>query len=163
LASIISMCSLHVILLSSKSHCDWRSISKFWYRAPSVAHDQIFITLWQLGLVFMGRPLWREDGLVFYICCWPSPAYSFSAPSPFRLMTVFYCLRLEKLSFSAPFTTRRVTVEVFEPASTWVSSYRRVHGPLYRPARIYGSRFSLACIHVNYLSSRKRANRTVCY
>jgi hypothetical protein len=26
------------------------------------------------GLVFVGRPLWREDGSVFYICCWPSPA-----------------------------------------------------------------------------------------
>jgi hypothetical protein len=25
------------------------------------------------GLVFVGRPLWREDGSVFCICCWPSP------------------------------------------------------------------------------------------
>jgi hypothetical protein len=26
------------------------------------------------GLVFVGRPLWREDGSVFYICAWPLPA-----------------------------------------------------------------------------------------
>jgi hypothetical protein len=26
------------------------------------------------GLVFLGRPLWREGGFVFCICCWPSPA-----------------------------------------------------------------------------------------
>jgi hypothetical protein len=26
------------------------------------------------GLVLVGRSLWREDGSVFYICCWPSPA-----------------------------------------------------------------------------------------
>jgi hypothetical protein len=32
------------------------------------------------GQVFAGRPLWREDGSVFCICCWPSPAQSFSGP-----------------------------------------------------------------------------------
>jgi hypothetical protein len=47
------------------------------------------------GLVFVGRPLWREDGSVFCICCWPLPAQSFSGPSPLELATVFYCLRLE--------------------------------------------------------------------
>jgi hypothetical protein len=26
------------------------------------------------GLGFVGRPLWQEDGSVFNICCWPSPA-----------------------------------------------------------------------------------------
>jgi hypothetical protein len=33
-------------------------------------------------LFFVGRPLWREDGSVFYICCWLLPAQSFSGPSP---------------------------------------------------------------------------------
>jgi hypothetical protein len=33
------------------------------------------------GLVFAGRPLWREDGCVFFICCWPLPAQSFSGPN----------------------------------------------------------------------------------
>jgi hypothetical protein len=43
------------------------------------------------GLVFVGRPVWRENGFVFCICCWPSPAQSFSGPSPLRFAT-FYCL-----------------------------------------------------------------------
>jgi hypothetical protein len=30
----------------SKSHCNWWSVSKSWYRAPSGAHDQIFISVW---------------------------------------------------------------------------------------------------------------------
>jgi hypothetical protein len=41
----------------SKSHCDWRSVSqsvsKSWCRASSGAHDQIFITVWQLRSCFL--------------------------------------------------------------------------------------------------------------
>jgi hypothetical protein len=47
------------------------------------------------GLLFVGRPLWREDGSAFCICCWPLPAQSFSGPSPLVLATIFYCLRFE--------------------------------------------------------------------
>jgi hypothetical protein len=36
------------------------------------------------------HPLWREDRSVVYNCCWPSPAQSFSGPSPAELMTTFY-------------------------------------------------------------------------
>jgi hypothetical protein len=35
--------------------------------------DKIFITLWQLWSCFCGAPLWRENGSVFCIRCWPSP------------------------------------------------------------------------------------------
>jgi hypothetical protein len=54
------------------------------------------------GLVFVGRPLRREDGSVFCICCWPLPAQSFSGPSPVGLATIFYCLRFET-SLLVPF------------------------------------------------------------
>jgi hypothetical protein len=40
----------------SKSHCDWRSLSKSWCRTPSGAHDQIFITVWQLRSFFFFAP-----------------------------------------------------------------------------------------------------------
>jgi hypothetical protein len=48
----------------SKSHCDWRSVSqsvsqsvsKSWCQAPSGAHDQIFITVWQFRSCFCGAP-----------------------------------------------------------------------------------------------------------
>jgi hypothetical protein len=36
-------------------------------------------------------------GLSFCNCCWPSPAQSFSDPSPAELTTIFYCLRFEAL------------------------------------------------------------------
>jgi hypothetical protein len=44
-------------------------------------------------------------------------ALSFSGLSPMRLVTIFYCLRFETSPLSPP-TTRRATVEVFDPAST---------------------------------------------
>jgi hypothetical protein len=47
------------------------------------------------GLVFVGRPLWREDGSGFCIRCWSSPAQFFSGPSPLVLATTFYSLRFE--------------------------------------------------------------------
>jgi hypothetical protein len=91
----------------------------------------------------VGSSLWRENGSVVYNCCWSSPAQSFSSPSPAGLMTIFHCLTLETPStwrarspylysprtrspgytpkhwvpFSSPPTTRRATVEVFEPTS----------------------------------------------
>jgi hypothetical protein len=85
----------------SQSHIatDGQSVSKSWCRTPSDSHDQIFITIWQLRSCFVGRPLWREDGSVFYICCWPLPAQSFSDPSPLGLATIFYCLTFETSFF----------------------------------------------------------------
>jgi hypothetical protein len=75
------------------------------------------------GFVDLELPVWREDGSVLYNCCWSSPAQSFSGPSPVGLVAIFYCLRFET-SFSSPLTTRRVMVEVFDPASTRVSLLR---------------------------------------
>jgi hypothetical protein len=75
------------------------------------------------GLVFVGRPFWQEDGSVFCICCWSSPAQSFSCPNlriSWDSWPYFTVLGL-RLPFSSPPTTRRVTVEVFDPASTRVS------------------------------------------
>jgi hypothetical protein len=42
----------------SQSHIatDSQSVSKCWYRAPSGAHDQIFISVWQLRSCFRGAP-----------------------------------------------------------------------------------------------------------
>jgi hypothetical protein len=53
------------------------------------------------GLVFVGRPLWREDGSVFCICCGSSPPQSFSGPSPLDLPTIFYSLSFETSLFVA--------------------------------------------------------------
>jgi hypothetical protein len=58
------------------------------------------------GLVFVGRPLWQEDGSVFCISCWPSPAQSFSGPSPVVLATIFYCLTFETSLFVASYDSQ---------------------------------------------------------
>jgi hypothetical protein len=57
--------------IQSQSHIatEGQSVNKFWCRASSGAHDQIFITVWQLRSSFVGLPLWREDGSVFCTCC----------------------------------------------------------------------------------------------
>jgi hypothetical protein len=111
------------------------------------------------GFVDVGRSLWQEDVSVVYNCCWSSPAQSFSGPSPAGLMTTFNCLRFEIPPtwrarslylnppgtgwpsytprhwdpFSSPPTTRRATVEVFEPAYTrrgymqvWITWYLKI-------------------------------------
>jgi hypothetical protein len=94
-------------------------------------HFQNFSFNWTLAvIVFMS---------VVYNCCWCSPAQSFSGPTPAGLMTTFYCLRFERarspylyppgtgwpshtprhwVPFPSPFTTRRATVEIFDPASS---------------------------------------------
>jgi hypothetical protein len=74
------------------------------------------------GFAGVGRSLWREDGFVVYSCCWPSPAQSFSGPSPVGLATKFYCLqiwgfpscRLQRLAglrwrYSTPASTRNIS------------------------------------------------------
>jgi hypothetical protein len=102
------------------------------------------------GFVDVGRPLWRQDGSVVCNCCWPSSTQSFFCPSPAGLMTTFYYLRFETppnwrtrspylyppdtewpsytprrwVTCSSPPTSRRVTVEVFEPISTRASWFR---------------------------------------
>jgi hypothetical protein len=60
---------------------DWQSVSL------GVEHPLALMTRYLLlcdsyGFVSVGRPLWRENGSVFCICCWPLPAQSFSGPSP---------------------------------------------------------------------------------
>jgi hypothetical protein len=71
------------------------------------------------GLVFVGPPLWREYGSVCCIYCWTLSAQSFSGPSPVGLATYFI---VSDLRLSSPPMTRRVTVEVFDTASTWLIS-----------------------------------------
>jgi hypothetical protein len=58
------------------------------------------------GPVFVGRPLWREDGSVFCICCWPLQAQSFSGPSPLGLATIFYFLRFETSLFVSSYDSQ---------------------------------------------------------
>jgi hypothetical protein len=118
---------------------------------PSGAYDQSFITVRQLRVCSCGASFWRENGSAVYSCCWSSPAQSFLGPSPASLVTIFYFLRFETpptrrvrsthlyppgsgwpsytprhwVPFSSLPSTRRATVEVFEPAWVWVLYFDR--------------------------------------
>jgi hypothetical protein len=70
--------------------------------------QQIFITLSTVTVCFCGVLSLTRRRVCLFICCWPSPAQSFSGPGPGPLVlaTIFYCLRFP---FSSPPTTRRVS------------------------------------------------------
>jgi hypothetical protein len=91
------------------------------------------------GFVGLGRPLWREDGSVVCNCYWPSPAQSFSGPSPIGLVAIFYCLRFE--------------------ISLFVASYNsQGHGGGIRP-RLHTGFWSTTLFCITYIASR-RTHRT---
>jgi hypothetical protein len=93
---------------ASQSHIatDGQSVSKSWYRAPSGAHDQIFISVWQLRSFFRGAlSLTRGRVCLLYVPL-ALPAQSFSGPSPLRFATVFYCLRFETSPFVASYDSQ---------------------------------------------------------
>jgi hypothetical protein len=69
-----------------------------------------------LGLMTRYLLLFDSYGLVFCICRWSSPAQTFSGPSPW-ISRQYFTVSVLRLPFSSPPTTRRVTVEVFDPAS----------------------------------------------
>jgi hypothetical protein len=88
---------------------------------PSGAYDQIFITLWQLRFCFCGAPSLTRGRVSFVYA--PGPRKR--SPSWVRVPLVswpYFTVSDVRLSFSSPPTTRRVTAEVFDPASTRVHS-----------------------------------------
>jgi hypothetical protein len=72
-----------------------------WLTVSQLVSLGVLLLFGSYGLVFVGRPLWREDGSVFCIRCWPLPAQSFLGPSPLGLETIFYCLSLFVASYDS--------------------------------------------------------------
>jgi hypothetical protein len=106
----------------SQSHVvtDSQSVSKSWGLMT-----RCLLLFDSYGLVFVERPLWREDGSVFCICCWPlSTQFSWARVS-WDSRPYFTVSDLRGLFSSLPMT-HRVTVEVFDPASTRVSKLSQV-------------------------------------
>jgi hypothetical protein len=74
-----------------------------------------FLLLWdRCGFDDVGLSLWREDGSVVCNCC------HFRVRVPWDSL-LYFTVSDSRLPFSSPPTTRRVTVEVFDPASTRIS------------------------------------------
>jgi hypothetical protein len=128
---------------------------------PSGAYDQISVTVRELQFVHVVRSLWREDGYVVYSCYWPSPAQSFSGPSPVALVTIFYCLRFETSLFVASYDSQGHGGGIrprLHTGSDWLST-RTIFliTPLHGPSR---KQFPTAplLLHV-YLLLRERVYR----
>jgi hypothetical protein len=92
----------------SKSHCDWRSVSLSVLVSSPIwgSWPDIYYLCDSYGLLFVGRPLWREDGCIVCICCWSLPLQSFWGPSPLGLATIFYCLKFETSLFVASYDSQ---------------------------------------------------------
>jgi hypothetical protein len=107
------------------------SVSKSWYRAPSGAHGQICITVWQLRSCFCGTPsLTRGRICLFYMLLALASAVSNA--------TIFYCLRFETSLFVASYDSQGHGGGIRPRLHTgmklvWICAFlitSRRHGPL---------------------------------
>jgi hypothetical protein len=122
-------------------------ISSSWWQTPWDSRPVFFFN-WTLAvIVLMYHPLWREDAFVVYNCCWPSPAQSFSGPSPAGLMTTFYCLR-----FETPTTWRARSPYLYPIGTGWPSYTPRHWVPFSAHPRI---EFPLNNIKIHFVPHKK--------
>jgi hypothetical protein len=71
-----------------------------WNKAPIWGlRPDLYYLCDSYGLLLVGRPLWREVGSVFCMCCWP-------LPTPLGLETIFYCLTFETSLFIASYDSQ---------------------------------------------------------
>jgi hypothetical protein len=96
---------------------DGQSASLSWNKAPiwGLRPDLYYCQI--VTCLFVWGALWREDGSVVYIWCWPRQRSHFRVRVPWDSWP-YFSVSDSRLPFSSPPTTRRVTVEVFDPAST---------------------------------------------
>jgi hypothetical protein len=124
---LVSLC----VSAQSQSHIatDGQSVCKSRCGAPSGAHDQIFITVWQLQSCFCGVPsLTRERVCLLYIYAVVPCQCSHSRVRVAWYSRPYFIITDLRLLFSSPPTTRMVTVEVIVCFSTESESYVTTNG-----------------------------------
>jgi hypothetical protein len=89
----------------SQSHIttDCQSISRSWCRAPSGAHDLMFVNHWQLRSCFSGAPSLMRGRVCLLYMLLALASVVFLCPSPLALVTIFYSLRFETSLFVASY------------------------------------------------------------
>jgi hypothetical protein len=101
---------------------DGQPASLSWNKAPIWGlPPDLYYLCDNYSLVLVGRPLWREVGSVFVCAAGPCQRSLSRVRVPWDSRPYFTVSHL-RLPFSSPTKTRRVTVEVFDPASTRVNS-----------------------------------------
>jgi hypothetical protein len=106
---ITLLMNLWLNCIESESHVttDGQPASLSWNKAPFWGLTTRSLLLFDsCGFVDVGRSLWREAGSVIYNSCLPSPAQSFSGPSPIGFVAIFYCLRFETSLFVASYDSQ---------------------------------------------------------
>jgi hypothetical protein len=118
----------------SQSHIatDGHSVSKSWRRAPSDIYYCLAVTV----LFLWGSLSDERTGLSFVYAAGPCQRSHSRVQVPWDSRP-YFTLSDFGLPFSSPPTTRRVTVEVFDPASTWVSMYVYMNGWMYGCVWVY--------------------------
>jgi hypothetical protein len=117
---------------------DGQSVSLSWNKVPIWGLQRDIHYRQTFAVLLMWGALWREDGSVVYNCCWPSPAQSFSGPSPVGFSTIFYCFRFEASLFVASYDSQghgggirpRLHTGIWEPSLC--KSYIRIQFLLHR-------------------------------
>jgi hypothetical protein len=126
-----------------------------WCQAPVWGRRQDFFTVRPLRVCLESPLLW-EDGSVVCNCCWPSPAQSFSSPSPTVLMTIFYCLR-----FETPITWRARSQYLYLPRNRVAQFYPSGTGfPFRSILRLAGLRWRYSNPSLRGLHSLRPLRRT---
>jgi hypothetical protein len=82
------------------------SQSVSWCRAPSGAHDQIFIAVWQLRSCFCGAPSLTRGRVCLLFMLLALASTVFLGSSPLGLATIFYCLQFETSLFIASYDSQ---------------------------------------------------------
>jgi hypothetical protein len=136
---------LNIVRVRVRVTLDWRfSANQFILATSPLRMTTRKFLIWILALiVHMEHSTLSVAVYVLYNSCWPSPAQSFSGPTPAGLVTRFYILRFKTpptwwarspylhhpwtgwlgytprhwVPFPSPPTIRRSTVEVFDPSS----------------------------------------------
>jgi hypothetical protein len=104
---------------SSQGHIatDGQSVGKSWCRAPSGAYDQIFINFTPTVLFLWDALSDERTCLSFVYAAGPCQRSLSGVRAPWDSRPYFIVSDM-RLPFSSPPTTCKVTVEVFDPAST---------------------------------------------
>jgi hypothetical protein len=110
---------LHGLQSQSYITTDGHSASLSWNKAPILGlRPDLCYCQTVTDLFVWGRSLWREDGSIVYTTAVGTRQRSHSRIRvPWRSWP-YFTVSDSRLPFSSPPTTRRATVEVFDPAST---------------------------------------------